>query len=506
MPMKHICFAVALSAIQMLSFAQVPSWHERDCGRERVSHDPNDWPMFNHDAQGSRFNRGEWKLSTKSVRHLQQKWMYRTAGDVYATPVVVDDIVYAGDSSGTVYALTRSGELIWQTAVNAPITASALVINRMVIVGDQSGYLHGLDRWDGRILWSVRPNVNKYAAFYGSPVWVGGEDGDVVVGVSSNEDLYGLPNPNYSCCHFRGQVVRLHANDGRIVWQTYLISAEDSAKGIAGSSVWATPTYDKELRTVYITTGNCYPGPGCSNTSDSFLALNVDTGAIIWKHQLVAHDIEMPEADFGDSPQVYTVKGRKVVGAGEKYTGVYSVLDARTGEIVEQNQAVPSCPNSNGLFADSAIDHRLVFVNGEDCTAKTSNPLAPVGVVAALAREDSKKVWDISLPEGPVFSGLAVANGVVYFQVSNIPGSLYAVNAESGEVLAQLQVSGGISGPSVSRGQVYLGTGTAFATKIQTGTPFPSTAGIVAFGVPSECDEDENDEYDSGSVPVDNPG
>src|SRR5437660_12893353 len=118
MRMNQIRLAVALSAIPMLSSAQLPSWHERNLGgRERVSHDPNDWPMYNHDAQGSRFNSGEWKLSTKSVQHLQQKWMYLTAGDVYATPIVVDDIVYAGDSSGTVYALTREGERIWQTPV-----------------------------------------------------------------------------------------------------------------------------------------------------------------------------------------------------------------------------------------------------------------------------------------------------------------------------------------------------------------------------------------------------
>ncbi len=496
MLMKEICFAVAVWTIPSLTFAQLPSWHERDSDdRERVSHNPNDWPMYNHDAHGTRFNGGEWKLSTKSVQHLQQKWMYLTAGDVYATPVVVGDVVYAGDSSGTVYALTRRGQLIWQTAVKGPITGSALVTNRMLIVGDQSGYVYGLDRWAGRIIWSVRPNPNKYAAIYGSPVWVGGDDGDVVLGVSSNEDLYGLKDPKYSCCHFRGQVVRLHADDGRIVWQTYLISREDSAEGIAGSSVWATPTYDRELRMVYITTGNCYPGPGCSDTSDSFVALDVDTGAIVWKHQLVANDIENPEADFGDSPQVYTINGRTVVGAGEKYTGVYSVLDARTGEIVEQNQIVPSCPNSNGLFADSAIAHGLVFVNGEDCTAAGTNPLAPVGAVAALTSDSSTKRWEITFPEGPVFSGLAVANGVVYFQVSNIPGSLYAVSAESGKVLAQLQVSGGVSGPSVSRGQVYVGAGTAFATNIETGMPIPSTPGIIAFGLPSDPDED-----DTGSV------
>jgi outer membrane protein assembly factor BamB len=235
---------------------------------------------------------------------------------------------------------------------------------------------------------------------------------------------------------------------------------------------------------VYIATGNCYPGPGCSDTSDSIIGLNARTGAIVWKHQFVANDIENPEADFGDSPQIYVADGRKVVGAGEKYTGVYSVLDARTGEVIQQNHVVPSCPNSNGLFSDSAVAGDLVFVNGENCELQSANPLLPVGAVAALAGDASKIEWQLTFTEGPVFSGVAVANDVVYFQVSDIPGSIYAVDSKTGKVLANLPVSGGISGPSISRGQVYVGTGTAFATNIEIGMPFPSTPSIIAFGLP----------------------
>jgi outer membrane protein assembly factor BamB len=189
-------------------------------------------------------------------------------------------------------------------------------------------------------------------------------------------------------------------------------------------------------------------------------------------------------ADFGDSPQIYFADGRKVVGAGEKATGVYSVVDARTGEVIRRKQVVPFCPNSNGLFSDSAVAGHLVFVNGENCELPSPNPVLPVGVVAALTGDASKILWQLTFSEGPVFSGVAVANDILYFQVSNIPGSIYAVDSLTGEVLGKLPVSGGISGPSISRGQVYVGTGTAFATNLETGMPFPSTPSIVAFGLP----------------------
>jgi outer membrane protein assembly factor BamB len=147
---------------------------------------------------------------------------------------------------------------------------------------------------------------------------------------------------------------------------------------------------------------------------------------------------------------------------------------------------VPSCPNSNGLFSDSAVAGDLVIVNGDNCELQTDNPLLPVGAVAALTRDTSTAVWQRTFAEGPVFSGVSVANDVVYFQVSDIPGSIYAVDLKTGNILASLPVSGGISGPSISRGQVYVGTGTAFATNIQIGMPFPSTPSIIAFGLPSD--------------------
>lgn len=78
-------------------------------------------------------------------KHLE--WRYLTTGDVYATPAVVDNTVYFGDTSGTVYALTSRGQLVWQMKVTGPITASALVTNNTVIFGDQAISMGLTARW-----------------------------------------------------------------------------------------------------------------------------------------------------------------------------------------------------------------------------------------------------------------------------------------------------------------------------------------------------------------------
>jgi outer membrane protein assembly factor BamB len=72
------------------------------------------------------------------------EWIFPTAGNVNATPAVVGHRIYAGDTSGTFYALEDDGQLVWSTKVHGPITDSALVTNRAVIFGDLKGFVYGL--------------------------------------------------------------------------------------------------------------------------------------------------------------------------------------------------------------------------------------------------------------------------------------------------------------------------------------------------------------------------
>jgi outer membrane protein assembly factor BamB len=475
-----------MSAVALLSL----SVHAQNLGpvpTQTITQDLNDWPMYNHDVAGTRFNPAETTLTPDTVGNLHQIWFYPTAGDVYATPSVVKDVLYAGDTSGTFYALTRTGELLWQKTVFGPITASALVTNGtngngMVIFGDLAGFIYGLDRVTGEMLWppvqADAKDKNTTAAIYGCPILV---DGQVIIGVSSTE---GAAKDT-----FRGSVISIDPNNGSINWQHYLITDDEKQKGSAGAGVWSTPTYDPDLKLVFVTTGNNYT-VHATETSDAFIALDVSNPKKVevkWIFQAHPNDKGQIEADIGDSPQVYTLSsGQKVVGAGQKKTGIYWVLDASTGALVNKIRAVPNCKDSLGLFADSAIMGDVVFVNGVNCKLP-ANP-APAGVVIALNKDASRKVWEFpsTTPQiSSVLSGVAVANrvnAVVYFHDSGPSSYLYALNAKTGDLLVQKStnpVSAGISGPSVSNGQIYVGAGIFFATNGQATSP----PGIVAFGL-----------------------
>src|SRR6516162_4530640 len=80
-----------------------------------------DWPMYNYDALGSRYNRGEKAIGRDNAGRLEEKWRFpprgseQKIGAIHATPVVVHGYVYFGTASGTptFYKLTPDGKVRW---------------------------------------------------------------------------------------------------------------------------------------------------------------------------------------------------------------------------------------------------------------------------------------------------------------------------------------------------------------------------------------------------------
>jgi outer membrane protein assembly factor BamB len=80
----------------------------------------------------------------------------------------------------------------------------------------------------------------------------------------------------------------------------------------------------------------------------------------------------------------------------------------------------------------------------------------------------------------PVGSGIAVANGVVFFTAIT-SCKLIALDVATGEVLKEIALGPVWSGPSVSRGRVYVGTGNT-----QFLPPQKETGVLLSFGLPGE--------------------
>lgn len=82
---------------------------------------------------------------------------------------------------------------------------------------------------------------------------------------------------------------------------------------------------------------------------------------------------------------------------------------------------------------------------------------------------------------GAIVAGAAVANGVVYVQ--SLDGEFYALDAATGALLHQMTSGGQSSGPSISRGRIYLGAGDVMASVFNV-FHVPVGGAIIALGLP----------------------
>jgi uncharacterized protein (TIGR03118 family) len=442
----------------------------------RVVPSGSDWSMYNYSISGTRDNTAEHTLSPSSVGGLQVQWSFPTKGVVAGTPAVVGDAVYAGDSTGNFYALTRDGKLLWQTQVNGPVTDSPLVEGNMVIFGTLgnsaqgiAGTIYGLDARTGKVLWQTQPQPNDpRSQIWGSATPVGD---DIAIGVASGDE--GSPLPPTS----RGALVLLDPNNGQIIWQTLTVTDAQFAQGSTGAGIWSTPAYDPATKIIYAPTGNNYSNPTTS-TEDAMVAFDAKDGHIIWANSRTNGDnwdgrfnSGAPDFDFGDSAHLYTLPdGEKVVSAGQK-SGFYHVFDAATGAVVNQFQVSPGS-TLGGLFATAAVDPETGVGFANDRFPHPGQPAT--GEVAAIAPDASHLLWEFPTPSADQ-SGVALANGVVYFQ--DLGGTFYALDEKTGKMLAQLFTGGADSGPAISDGQIFLGQGNIL------GHGFNSPGGIVALGL-----------------------
>ena len=305
-----------------------------------------DWPTYNHDFAGRRFNPAESTLNFTTVGRLTELWRFPAAespdtiGVVHATPIVVRGEVYFGTATFCAfYKLDRDGKQLWvyrnplaktepPPAVGAPITeklrdaaggifGSALVVGGAVYFADTGGFIYCLDAETGGERWKINarakefPGFHENNLFFASPILAAG---NVVLGGGTLEQLK-AGTPHYPGSTGRGFVVALEPTSGRVVWKhdvgpkpekldppVVIENDWGPAKfeyGPATSSVWSTSTYDAESNSVFFGTDvNTAPRQPTADdprlhTEDScaVVCLDAATGARRWNTQLNPGDV-----------------------------------------------------------------------------------------------------------------------------------------------------------------------------------------------------------------------
>ena len=475
-----------------------------------------DWSMNGHDPAGTRNQRFEHEIGPANVAGLTQKWLVTTAGDVSATPAVVNGSVFFPDWGGRLWSVdAATGAVNWSRTIaeytgipGAFSRTSPAVDGGLLYVGDQNGsHLMAVDARTGDLRWMTRLDPHKWAIVTGSPTVVGHL---VLIGISSRENL----QSEDPCCTFRSSVSALHKRTGRVVWKTFMLPENGGQPGsFAGAGIVNPPAVDVRRGLVYVGTNShnsvpdsvkqCLGGDfdgippdlidrwseTCFPAEDHFssvVALDLHSGAIRWSYRVAgteawqaacgglppsvtwcAEPRDLAQWDvLGSGANVFRTRidgrWRDVVGMGSR-TGIYRLFDSASGELLWATLVGPQF----GIQWGTATDDERIYVTIANPTRRPYL-LQPSGIAstggswAALDPATGRILWQTAVPGGA--DGLGpptVANGVVYVgSMARTGDQFFALDAASGAILWSRAAGASVNaGPAVSRGSVYWGSG-----------------------------------------------
>jgi polyvinyl alcohol dehydrogenase (cytochrome) len=439
------------------------------------------WNGWGNGLMNTRFQNSPGAgLTAEQVPRLKLKWAFGFPGDVnaYAQPTIVGGHVFVGSHGGKVCSLTAAtGCVQWwfqaaagvRTAVSLGRVATTSGARTAAFFGDISGVAYAVDAATGKLLWKTKVDSYPAARITGSPAFHAGR---LFVPVSSTEEAFASAS-DYECCRFRGSVVALDGATGKQLWKTYTIAEEARPTktntrgtqlwGPSGAAIWTTPTIDTKKNILYVTTGDNYSDPP-TDSSDAFLALDLDSGKLLWSRQVTAGDAYTvacrlsdktncpdsngPDFDFGSSPILVTLpNGRRALVAGQKSAVVHAIDPDRSGEILWQVR-VGRGGALGGVEWGSAADLANVYVALSDVSRIVIPPLVTTelnpkdgGGIFALRLADGQRVWNAPPSEcgdrkrcSPAQSAAVTAIPGAAFSGS-MDGHLRAYSAKDGSIL-----------------------------------------------------------------------
>ena len=466
-------------------------------------------------------------LSPAKVARLKLKWAFGlpAADSVYGQPTVVDGRVFVTSDTGFVYSLdVETGCVHWSFPAGIGIR-SAIVVGPLKLgssriaafFGDVRGNVYAIDASTGQQIWKVPVDPHQLSRVTAGTTLYKGR---LYIPVASLEEPESS-SANYLCCEFRGMVAALDSETGKQVWKTYTLpdlpkkqTSPDgkSYMGPAGVGVWGPISIDTKKNALYIGTGNTFSGPDVGR-SDAVIAMDIDSGKILWVQQDEPGDVwhtgcvqgpappgfapkpprpataraftppkmpdsyycpkpEGPDWDFSSGAMIADLpSGKRLVVAGQKSGMVWAHDPDNGGRLMWRSDV-----SRGQIVFGGAMDEENAYFAFRS------------GGVAALRLSDGLERWytpvtaQESMSTHPGFSAaISVIPGVVF--AAGLDGMIHAFGTFDGRQLWQYDttreiktVNGitahggsiGSAGPTVANGMLFVTSG---YTGFQNGAP-----------------------------------
>ena len=481
-------------------------------------------------------------INTSTVKEMRPVWAFSLGGEKQrgqeSQPMIKDGVMYITGSYSRVYAIdARTGDELWQYDARLPdgIMPCCDVINRgvalygdLVIFGTLDAKLVALNKDTGKVVWKKK--VEDYKAGYSitaAPIVV---KGNIITGVSGGE--FGIV----------GKVRAYNALNGQLVWERPTVEGhmgyiwKDGKKmenGISGgkpgqtwpgdlwksggAAPWLGGTYDADVDLLFFGTGNPAPWnshlrPGDNYFSASRLAIDPDTGKIVWHFQTTPHDGWDYDGVNELIPFDYKDKGKTIKAAATAdRNGFFYVLNRENGDFIrgfpfsdkitwasgldengrpifveagrpgnpmdskdgKEGKTVVAAPSflggKNWMPMAYSQDTELFYVPSNEWEMDIWNePTAYkkgaaylgagftikaineeyIGVLKAIDPKTGKEVWRYK-NYSPLWGGVLTTGGNLVF-MGNPEGYLLAMNAQTGEIKYKFNTGSGIVGSPVT--------------------------------------------------------
>ncbi len=477
-------------------------------------------------------------INADNVGDLVPAWAFSFGGEKQrgqeSQPLIHDGKMFVTGSYSRLWAIdVRSGEELWQYEHRLPdgilpccdvVNRGAALYDNLVLFGTLDAQLVALDQDTGKVVWKEKIDDFKGGySFTSAPLIV---KGLVITGVSGGE--FGIV----------GRVEARDAKTGKVVWirptveghMGYLNGKENGITGGApnktwpgdlwktgGAATWAGGTYDPDTNLIFYGTGNPAPWnahlrPGDNLYSTSTVAINPDTGKIVWHYQFtpndgwdydgvnetVAFDLEqggstVKAAGHADRNGFFYVMNRENGKLMNAFPFVDQIdwakgVDLKTGRPIETGmrpgnpaEATDGKKGSQVFVAPSFLggknwmpmayspDTKLFYVPANEWgmdiwnepiaykrgaaylgAGFTIKPLNKdyIGVLRAYDPATGKRVWEYK-NKAPLWGGVLTTSGNLVF-TGTPEGYLKAFDAKTGEELWKFQTGSGVVGCPVT--------------------------------------------------------
>lgn len=487
------------------------------CASNPPMTDPSASPAWNGwgvDPINTRYQTADGAgISAERVPRMKLKWAfgYPNGVSAWGQPAVVSGRVFVSSDIGYVYSLDAvTGCVHWSYQAKGSMRNAVSVgpiknqgsAKYAVYFGDMKGNVYAVNADTGDEIWATPAETHFTARITGAPKLY---EGRLYVPVSSWEE-FSAATADYPCCTFRGSIVALDANTGKQIWKTYTIPdapkrTRKNSKGMqlyapAGASVWNSPTIDAKLRRIYFGTGDSETEPA-AETSDAMMALDMDSGRVIWTFQDTKNDAFLrlcgaadpqencpkdlgPDWDMSSTSILRTLRnGKRILIAAAKSGNIFGLDPDKKGDLIWKVSLAKEAPGPGGLMRwGGAADEENVYYGLQ------------TGGMVALRIADGKQVWFSPLvsPHSDMrgFPGQSPAAsaipGAVF--IGGWDGRLLALSTENGQVIWEYETardfttvngvsahggSFGAPGAVIAAGMLFANSGYAFFSGVKPG-------------------------------------